>query len=108
MPNGFQRYRAGGTGWEQGESYEAMVARVTVALGSIAAAHAGGRVLVVTHPGVLCSAWLACRRALAEWQGTYNGDVYEVLIENAQIDWVGLVQRGEERDQSKPSSFWRV
>lgn len=45
---------------------------------------------------------------LAEWQGTHNGDVHEVVVENDQIQWVGLVQRAEERDQSKPSIFWRV
>ena len=106
--SGFQRHLEGGSCWEHGESYEAMVARVTAALHSVAAAHQGGHVLVVTHAGVLCSTWLACGGQLAEWQGTQNGDVHEVVVENDQIQWVGLVQRAEERDQSKRSIFWRV
>ena len=107
-PNGFQRHLDGGTGWEQGESYEAMVARVTAALRVIAAKHPDGHVLVVAHAGVLCSAWLACGGQITEWQGTHNGDVHKIVVDNDQILWLGLVQRAEERDQSDPSLFWRV
>jgi broad specificity phosphatase PhoE len=107
-PIGFQRHLEGGVGWKQGESYEAMVARVTAAIHSIAAAHPGGQVLVVTHAGVLCSAWLASGGKLADWQGTHNGDVHEVVAENDQIRWVGMAQSAEEDDQSTPSIFWRV
>ncbi len=106
-PKGFRRHLEGGTDWERGESYEAMVARVTAALRAIAA-HPDGPVLVVAHAGVLCSTWLACGGQLAEWQGTQNGDVHEVAVDNDQIQWLGLVQRAEERDQSDPSIFWRV
>ena len=107
-PDGFRRHLAGGTGWEHGESYEAMVARVTAALHSVAAAHSASHVLVVTHAGFLCSAWIASGGQLAEWQGTSNGDVHEVIVANDQIRWGGSVHCAEERHQSTPATFWRV
>jgi broad specificity phosphatase PhoE len=51
FPAGFQRWREGGTGWESGESYGEMSARVLAAVKRIANEHRGGRVLVVTHGG---------------------------------------------------------
>jgi hypothetical protein len=66
-----------------------MIGRATGALHSIAAVHPGVRVLVVTRAGVLCSAWLASGRQLAEWQATYNGDVHGVEVEGDQIRWTG-------------------
>src|SRR5262245_46711037 len=56
-PDGLRRRRFGGTGWERGESYAAMGARVVEALRDIAATNAGRRVLVVTHGGPMCSIW---------------------------------------------------
>ncbi len=51
FPAGFQRWREGGTGWEDGESYGEMSARVLGAVERIADEHLGGRVLIVTHGG---------------------------------------------------------
>jgi broad specificity phosphatase PhoE len=85
-----------------------MITRVTSALDGIAAAHPGGRVLAVAHAGVLCAAWLASGGRLADWQGTYNGDLQEVAVNGDGIRWVGLAHRAEERGQSEPSLFWRV
>lgn len=51
FPEGFARWLAGGSGWEDGESYEQMAQRVVRALRSIAARHPEGRVLVVSHGG---------------------------------------------------------
>jgi broad specificity phosphatase PhoE len=51
FPEGFQRWLAGGTGWEDGETYEEMSARVLGAVEQIAAAHEGGRALIVSHGG---------------------------------------------------------
>jgi broad specificity phosphatase PhoE len=107
-PEGFLRYREGRAGWEQGESYETMIARVTAVFNSIASVHPGGRFLVATHAGVMCAAWLASGRELAAWEGTHNGDVHEILVENGQISWVGVAQHGERHNGSKPSIFWRV
>jgi broad specificity phosphatase PhoE len=50
-PEGFQRWITGGAGWEDGESYEEMAERVLAAVNRIAAAHPGGRVLLVSHGG---------------------------------------------------------
>ena len=50
-PEGFERWTSGGAGWEDGESYEEMAERVLAAVNRIAAAHPGGRVLLVSHGG---------------------------------------------------------
>jgi broad specificity phosphatase PhoE len=51
FPEGFLRWRAGGTGWDDGETYGGMSKRVLAAVDRIAGAHQGGRVLIVTHGG---------------------------------------------------------
>lgn len=51
FPAGYRRWLAGGTGWDDGETYEQMSARVLTAVGQIAAVHEGGRVLIVSHGG---------------------------------------------------------
>jgi 2,3-bisphosphoglycerate-dependent phosphoglycerate mutase len=107
-PAGFERYREGRAGWEEGESYETMIARVTAAFRSIAATHPAGRFLLATHAGVMCAAWLASGRKLDDWEGTHNGDVHEILVESGQISWLGVAQHGERHDGSKLSIFWRV
>jgi phosphoserine phosphatase len=50
-PKGFRRWRAGGTGWDDGESYGEMSTRILTAVYEIADRHDGGRVLIVTHGG---------------------------------------------------------
>jgi len=107
-PAGFERFRSGHAGWEQGENYDQMIARVTTAFLEIAVAHSDDRILVVAHGGVMCSAWLASGRDLADWPGTRNSDVHEITIEDGKIRWVRVVEREGERDDGKPSFFWRV
>ena len=51
FPEGVERHRTRGYGWEQGESHEAMAERVLNALRRIAADHEGERVLVIVHGG---------------------------------------------------------
>jgi broad specificity phosphatase PhoE len=51
FPEGFRRWRAGGTGWEDGESYGQMAERVLGAVDDIAQRHDPGRVLIVSHAG---------------------------------------------------------
>jgi broad specificity phosphatase PhoE len=51
FPDGFRRWQAGGTGWDDGESYGEMSSRVLRAVDEIARRHAGGRVLIVAHGG---------------------------------------------------------
>ena len=55
--------------WPGGESYRQFRSRVLSALGSIATAHAGGRVAVVTHAGVVAQVSGAVqRRPAAVWE----------------------------------------
>jgi broad specificity phosphatase PhoE len=51
FPEGFTRWRSGGSGWEDGESYEEMAERVIGALRKIGEDHPDGRVLVISHGG---------------------------------------------------------
>jgi broad specificity phosphatase PhoE len=51
FPDGFRRWRAGGTGWDDGETYAEMSTRVLAAVERIANEHEGGRILVVSHGG---------------------------------------------------------
>jgi broad specificity phosphatase PhoE len=51
FPDGFRRWRAGGTGWDDGETYAAMSTRVLAAADRIANEHEGGRILIVSHGG---------------------------------------------------------
>jgi broad specificity phosphatase PhoE len=51
FPEGFERWISGGSGWEDGETYEEMGERVLRGVRKIAAAHPDGRVLVISHGG---------------------------------------------------------
>jgi broad specificity phosphatase PhoE len=51
FPDGFRRWLAGGTGWEDGESYAEMSTRVLGAVERIANDDEGGRLLIVSHGG---------------------------------------------------------
>lgn len=51
FPEGFTRWRSGGSGWEDGETYKEMAERVIGALQTIAEDHPDGRVLVISHGG---------------------------------------------------------
>lgn len=51
FPEGFERWISGGSGWEDGETYEEMGERVLRAIRTIAAAHPHGRVLIISHGG---------------------------------------------------------
>ena len=60
-PEGFQRWQAGGKGWNGGESYEQMGERVVASVLRIAARHPGDTLLIVTHGGSI----RACRATAA-------------------------------------------
>ena len=55
FPEGFRRWRAGGTGWDDGETYAEMSRRVLGAVERIAKDHEGDRVLIVSHGGPIRS-----------------------------------------------------
>jgi broad specificity phosphatase PhoE len=50
-PDAFARWQAGGSGWNNGESYEDMGERIVAAIRRLAVEHAGGTILVVSHGG---------------------------------------------------------
>lgn len=50
-PEAYERWRSGGEGWDDGESYEQMSERVLAAIRDIAAAVDGRHVAVVSHGG---------------------------------------------------------
>jgi broad specificity phosphatase PhoE len=57
FPDGHARWIAGGTGWDDGETYPAMAERVVAAISSIASRHApADRVVIVTHGGPIRAA----------------------------------------------------
>ena len=51
FPQAFRRWADGGQGWDDGETYEHMAGRVVEAVRDLAAGHAGGTLLVVSHGG---------------------------------------------------------
>ena len=51
FPEQLARWENGVKGWDDGESYEQMAARIIRAVGEIAAEHPGDHVLVVSHGG---------------------------------------------------------
>ncbi|HWE80121.1 MAG TPA: histidine phosphatase family protein [Gaiellaceae bacterium] len=87
-PAGNDRRLAGGTGWDRGESYEALGARVVEALMAISAARPDGKALVVTHGGPIRAAWLETGGSLAAWNGSGNCDVDEIRVEDGRMRWI--------------------
>lgn len=67
------------------EIFEEMGSRVVGALREIAAAHEGGRVLVVTHGGPIAAAWFACGGSSDERPTVGNCHVLPIRIENGVI-----------------------
>jgi broad specificity phosphatase PhoE len=51
FPESFERWQQGETGWDDGETYEAMSVRVVDAIRRVAGAHPGEIVVVVAHGG---------------------------------------------------------
>ena len=71
--------------WGDGETPEEMSARVLGAVLAIAAAHAGGRVLVVTHGGPIRAALRSCG---VEPESIENCAVTRIEVEDAELRWI--------------------
>jgi broad specificity phosphatase PhoE len=84
-PEAARRRSEGETGWDTGESYEAMGLRVLEALHAIALAHPGERILVVTHGGPMRAAWLASGGARDSRPRYANCDVETIAVEPGRI-----------------------
>ena len=61
-PAGFARWLEYGHGWDDGETYDELGARVVAGLTRIAGRHEGGQVLAITHGGPIRSALAAAER----------------------------------------------
>jgi broad specificity phosphatase PhoE len=93
-PEGVERWRAGGRGWEGGESYEEMAARVVAAVRRIAAEHVEATVLVVAHGGsVRAVKAAAVGVTLHEHRLRHpferNGALSRVAVENGRLRLLG-------------------
>src|SRR5919204_3508719 len=53
FPEDYARWVEGGTGWTDGETYEAMAARVMAAIRRIASSYGNSQVLLVSHGGAI-------------------------------------------------------
>jgi probable phosphoglycerate mutase len=84
-PDGHRRRLDGGTGWEDGETYGAMGARVLEALRAIADEHPDGRILVVTHGGPMREVWLATGGTFEERPRIDNCTLHEVVLEHGAV-----------------------
>jgi len=85
FPEGAAERLAGGTGWRDGEAFDAMRGRVVAALLEIASAHDGGRVLVVTHGGPIVAAWLAAGGSFDDRPIVSNCHVQPIRVEDGSI-----------------------
>ncbi len=97
FPDGAARRRAGATGWEHGETYEAMGERVERALAAIAARHPGGHVLVISHGGPIRSVRQAAGCTLDDWPRIGNCDLDEIAVGEGRMRWLGSTRGGLHR-----------
>ncbi len=93
-PAGAARRRAGGTGWEHGESYEAMAARVVAVLQELAAARPQARLVVITHGGPMRAVWAAAGEAPDKRPRYGNCALEELTIESGRIRRIHSRERG--------------
>ena len=93
-PEGAARRRGGGTGWEHGESIDAMSARIAAALVEIAAAHEDETVLVVTHGGPIREVRRAAGLRAEGWHDVGNCEVDELEVREDQIRWLDSSRGG--------------
>jgi broad specificity phosphatase PhoE len=84
-PDAVRRRGEGETGWESGESYEAMGLRVLEALDAIASAHPAERILVVTHGGPMRAVWLASGGAWGSRPRYANCELEAIAVEPGRI-----------------------
>ena len=90
FPDGFQRWREGRGGWDDGEPYGRMAERVVATVLQLAARHPGETILVVSHGGAIRGiqaaalgvdlATLRRRRGVSA-----NAEVTEIQIEDGRL-----------------------
>jgi broad specificity phosphatase PhoE len=90
FPEGFARWRSGGSGWEDGETYEEMAERVIGALRTIAEDHPDGRVLIISHGGPIRAIHAAAEgQAIKDYRRLKpvepNARLSAVAVENGRL-----------------------
>jgi broad specificity phosphatase PhoE len=90
FPEQFARWLDYGKGWEDGETYDELGRRVVRALLGLAGAHAGERVLAVTHGGPIRAAFASAAGwtyAEARRRGPAIGNAFltEFAVENGAL-----------------------
>ena len=94
FPGALARRRDGGSGWELGESYEAMGERVWAAVLAIAEAHPDEIVLAVTHVGPVRMMRRLAGLQGEEWQRVANCDLDELAVRGGRIRWLDSTRGG--------------
>ncbi len=84
-PDGVERRRSGATGWESGESFDAMSARILAVLAELSLAHAGERVVVVSHGGPMRAVWSAAGAAGDQAPSYGNCAVVEIGMRSGRV-----------------------
>ena len=90
FPEAFRRWLDGGEGWEDGESYADMSARVLAALTGVAESHPGAEVLVVSHGGPIraiqaAAAGMDVHAYRKQHRVEPNARLSKVAVENGRI-----------------------
>ena len=90
FPDAFRRWLDGGEGWEDGETYADMSARVLAALAAIARSHPEEQVLVVSHGGPIraiqaAAAGMDVHTYRKQHRVEPNARLSRVAVENGRI-----------------------
>jgi broad specificity phosphatase PhoE len=96
VPAQIERWRSGEKGWDGGESYEQMAARMVAAVRDIARHHDGAHVLVVSHGAAIRAVHAhALSLPFHEYRRLYptvaNAGLSAVAVENGAFSEVGPV-----------------
>ncbi len=93
-PDGYERRRAGSTGWVEGEDLGAMAERVVAAILELGGRHPGRRALVVTHGGPIRAVLSACGIDPRTRPGARNGEVEEIAVRDGRMRWIHSTRGG--------------
>jgi len=94
FPAGAERRRAGGLGWERGETYESLASRSEEALLEVDALSAHRPVLVVTHGGVMRTARRLADCSLADWLRIGNCELDVIEVREGRMRWLDSTRGG--------------
>jgi broad specificity phosphatase PhoE len=88
FPDAYRRWLDGTPGWDAGESYEALAARVLPALVELTERHDGGLVVAVTHGGPVRVALVAAGGSASSLGSVENCALVRFAVREGQIESV--------------------